>query len=276
MNLGLILGGLTGGASAVSSLADQAIKEAEEAKKQAYEKGLLEWKVSETRKDADTQFGRQKEMSAISTEEQLRINKQNNDAADVRADKANAAHIQVAKISANRSSSSEKAMSDLLQLKREYLHEEDPEKRKKLAEDITFYEGRTAPKNEYMTVKDELGGEKVYQKTANGLVPAQISGGLISGQMGSKNPAPWERSLKAAQEPTPKANQVANPMQPNATSQTQRELNPQNTDDLNVMYNRGIQDGLVNIQNQLRAATTDEQKTKLAQQYTEMQARLKR
>lgn len=266
---GLIAGAIGGGATAVNSLADQAIAEARQAKNAAYEKGILEWRIQETRVDADTQFGRQKELNDQQNSAAMERDQKNNEAQDKRT------AMQVA--ASARRSTGDQAQEQLLVMKNQYLNETDPEARKKLAEDIAFFEGRTPAKPEYMSVKNELGAETAYIKTPNGLIPAPILGVSPAQGASQEEQGPWNSFKGQPAAPTQPAKSAPPPIRPGLISGnsggTNLSSDPQN---VKRLYNEGIKNAMRDVQQRIAAAPTDQEKIQLAAQYSELQAKLRK
>lgn len=279
---GLIAGAMGGGASAVTSLADQAIEEAKQAKKNAYEKGILEWKVGVDAEAATTASERELGRTVLSSQLAGEQQAAQNIFTAGENEKTRKSQLRAAEISASRSNritASEEAQALLLQMKKDYKAATDPEERKKLAEEISFFEGRTPAKQDYITVKNDVGGETAYIKTPNGLVQAPILGGAepVGSQLGKNkvplNPA-FDETYKAFFGIEQQQSDGRTPVQPKPATQTPNlSSDPQN---VKRLYNEGIKNAMNEIQKQIPLASTDQQRMQLSAKYSELQSTLKK
>ena len=277
---GIIAGALGGGATAVNGLADQAIQEAQQAKKNAYEKGILEWKVGVDAEAATVAAERQQGNTVLQSQLAGEREKDNNIFTAEENEKNRKAQIKAASISASRGdriTASEQSQAELLAMKKQRFGMPPGPERNDLDERIAAFEGRAAAKPDYMTVKNELGAETVYTKTPSGLVPVPIVGGGGNSAMPQQEQGPWN-NFKG---------QSTAPSQPTETAPPAKKLglisgnsggtslssDPQN---VKRLFNEGIKNAMRDVQQQIVAAPTDQEKIQLAAKYSELQSKLKK
>lgn len=101
---GLIAGALGGASQGISGLADQFMKEAEDAKKQAYERGLLEWKAARddarTEREGELRIGAtvlDNQMRAATVDKQIAAQERMNNADNASAERRTNAQIEAQK-----------------------------------------------------------------------------------------------------------------------------------------------------------------------------------
>jgi hypothetical protein len=284
---GLIGGALRGAGQTMQQIGTanmQANIEAEKAKAEE----SRQMRILELKQQYDTQnMERESELRIGNTvlDNQLRgeeLERGRNFTAE-QADKEMAAREKLTSMqirASGRKSAADEEREQLLAMKNRYLNETDPEARKKLAEDIAFFEGRTGAKPEYMSVKNELGAEAVYIKTPNGLMPAPILGGSAAPSAQQEEQGPWSKFRGGSAQST-------NPENPRATVKNSGLISGNlpsssvpvdgtNSQQVKTAFNNQIRKAMSDIQMQIVQAPTDQEKIQLVAQYSELQAKLRK
>ncbi len=287
---GLIAGALGGASSAIGELADRVMKEADDAKRMAFETGMVNFRIQADRENATTAFERQKELRADEQDFQLgntvlasqlageRQENQNRFTAEENQKNRNASSAN-----SGRRSVSEEAQAELLNMKRAYLDMPAGPDRDKLAADIKFFEGKTDRAPDYMTVKNELGAEEVYMKTPNGLVKARMDnlpstnspgGNSPSGNTGATRPSIF---MKPAPPSSSTGSETSEPVPMSTTvNQGPRQIRPGNSGDIIAARDSGIREGMMSIQQQMIKTKDVNERLRLAEEYSNLAKMLQR
>lgn len=287
MGLGLIAGALAGAGKGLVDIANQYMQEAEQAKRMAYEKNMLDFRVQVDRENATTAFERQKEMNQSNQEFQVgntvlasqlagERDTQNREFQATENQKNRDAQARASAASAGRMSVGEQAQAELLKMKRDYLSLPPGPERDKIAADIKFFEGKTDRSPEYMTVKNELGAEDVYMKTPNGLIRARMGEGQAADSVAPGGPGAAVATRPSMfmkpntvpsqqMQPSSQAAPINMPVEPRAS-----QVRPGNPDDIGAAKKAGIRDGMMNIQQRMIQTKDVNERLQLAEQYNNL------